>query len=198
MKIIGLTGNIASGKTEVSNFFKDLGAKVIDADQIARDIVEPGEVAWREITDEFGSKIQNSDETINRKKLGEIIFNDQDKRQKLNKITHPRILAKIKERIESYKKEKVKVVIIEAALVAENGGLKNLLDYLIVVTADEETQISRIAKRDNLTREDALSRIRSQMPISEKIRHATFVIDNSGSLVETRKQADDVWYRINS
>jgi len=198
MKIIGLTGNIASGKTEVANFFKDLGAKVIDADQIARDIVEPGEVAWREITDEFGSKIQNSDETINRKKLGEIIFNDQDKRQKLNKITHPKILAKIKERIESYKKEKVKVVIIEAALVAENGGLKNLLDYLIVVTADEETQISRIAKRDNLTREDALSRIHSQMPTSEKIKHATFVIDNSGSLAETRKQAGDVWYRINS
>jgi len=150
----------------------------------------------REITDEFGSKIQNSDETINRKKLGEIIFRDQDKRQKLNKITHPRILAKIKERIESYKKEKVKVVIIEAALVAENGGLKNLLDYLIVVTADEETQISRIAERDNLTREDALSRIRSQMPISEKIKHATFIIDNSGSLAETRTRVEGIWEKI--
>ncbi|MDA2920438.1 dephospho-CoA kinase [Desulfobacterota bacterium AH_259_B03_O07] len=198
MKIIGLSGNIASGKTEVANYFKDLGAKLIDADQIAREIVKRGEDAWQEITNEFGREILNSDETINRKKLGEIIFTHEEKREKLNKITHPKIMAKIKERIESYKKERVKVVIIEAALIAENGGLKNLLDYLIVVTADEETQISRIAKRDNLTREDALSRIHSQMPTSEKIKHATFVIDNSGSLAETRKQAGDVWYRINS
>ncbi len=196
MKIIGLTGNIASGKTEVAKIFKELGAKVIDADEIAREVVEPGEAAWQEIVEEFGGNILNPDGSINRKKLGEIIFNDDKKREQLNRITHPRIMTKLKETIDNYKKENVKLVIIEAALIVERGGLLKLIDELIVVSADAETQIERIMTRDGLRRDEALSRMESQMPISEKTKHATYIIDNSESLEETRKQVEEVWEKI--
>ena len=198
MKIIGLTGNIASGKTEVAKIFKELGAKIIDADKIAREVVEPGEPAWQEIAHEFGSNILNSDGSINRKKLGEIIFNDERRRDHLNRITHPRIMTKIKETIDHYKKENVKLVIIEAALIVERGGLLNVIDELIVVSADAETQIERIMTRNGLQRDEALSRMESQMPISEKAKHAAYIIDNSRSLGETRKQVEGIWKKINS
>ena len=196
MKIVGLTGNIACGKTEVANILKDFGAKIIDADTIAREVVEPGESAWREIRDEFGNDILNSDRSINRKKLGGIVFNDEKKRKKLNRITHPRIMKKIKESIDNYRKENVKVVVIDAALIVEKGGLLHLIDQLVVVSADQESQIQRIMKRDRLDRDQALSRIKSQLPIAEKTKHATYVIDNSGSLQKTRKQVEDVWEKI--
>lgn len=197
MKIIGLTGNIASGKTEVAKIFKELGAKIIDADKIAREVVEPGEPAWQEIVEEFGRNILNSDGSINRKKLGEIIFNDDRRREQLNRITHPRIMTKIKETIDNYKKENVKLVIIEAALIVERGGLLNVIDELIVVSADTETQIERIMTRDGLHRDEALSRMKSQMPISEKTKHAAYIIDNSGSLRKTRRQVEEVWKKLN-
>ena len=196
MMIIGLTGNIASGKTEVAKIFRELGAKIIDADEIAREVVEPGEAAWQEIVEEFGSDILNSDGSINRKKLGGIIFNDDRKREQLNRITHPRIMTKIKETIDNYKKQNAKLVIVEAALIVEKGGLLSLIDGLIVVSTDEETQIKRIMTRDGLQRDEALSRIESQMPISEKTKHAKYIIDNSESLDETRKQVEEVWEKI--
>lgn len=197
MKIIGLTGNIASGKTEVAKIFKELGAKIIDADRIAREVVEPGERAWQEIVEEFGRDILESDGSINRKKLGAIVFNDDKKREQLNRIAHPRIMTKIIEAIDKYKKENAKIVIIEAALIVETGGLLNLIDELIVVSADEETQIKRIMTRDGLQRDEALSRIKSQLPMPEKTKHATYIIDNSGSLRETRKQVEEIWEKIN-
>jgi dephospho-CoA kinase len=198
MKIIGLTGNIASGKTEVAKIFKELGAKIIDADRIAREVVEPGEHAWQEIIEEFGIDILASDGSINRKKLGGIVFNDEKKREKLNRITHPKIMTKIKETINKYKKENVELVIIEAALIVEKGGLLNLIDELIVVSTDEETQIKRIMTRDGLQRDEALSRIKSQMPTPEKTKHATYMIDNSGNLEETREQIEEILKKINS
>jgi dephospho-CoA kinase len=198
MKIVGLTGNIASGKTEVAKIFKELGAKIIDADRIAREVVELGEPAWQEIVDEFGSNILNSDGSINRRKLGEIIFNDDTRREHLNRITHPRIMNKIKEAIDQYKKENVNLVIIEAALIVERGGLLKVIDELIVVSADAETQIERIMTRDGLQRDEALSRMESQMPISEKTKHAAYIIDNSRSLGETRKQVEEIWKKISS
>ncbi|MGH7902227.1 MAG: dephospho-CoA kinase [Thermodesulfobacteriota bacterium] len=196
MKVVGLTGNIASGKTEVAKIFKDLGAKIIDADQIAREIVKPGEIAWEEIRREFGDKILNSDRTINRLKLGEIVFKDNEKRERLNNITHPRIIERMKELIKKYKRDNVKVVIIEATLIVEKGGLKDTIDDLIIVTADEEGQIKRIIERDELKRQDAISRINSQMPVSEKVKHATYVIDNSGTLGNTRIQVEEVWEKL--
>lgn len=196
MKVIGLTGNIGCGKSVVARMFEELGARVIDADRIARLVVEPGESAWKEIVQTFGEAILNSDGTINRGKLGEIVFNDKEKREALNRITHPRIVERIKEVIEDFRKENVEVVIVEAALIVEKGGMKPLINDLIVVTADEETQIRRLIERNALSREEALSRIKSQMPLSEKVKYATYVIDNSGTLDEMRKQVEEVWKRI--
>jgi dephospho-CoA kinase len=198
MKVIGLTGNIGCGKSVVARMFEELGARVIDADLIARLVVEPGEPAWNEIVQTFGEAILNSDGTINRGKLGEIVFNDKEKREALNRISHPRIIERIKELIEEFRKENVEVVIVEAALIVEKGGMKPLINDLIVVTADEEAQIRRLIERNALSREEALSRIKSQMPLSEKVKYATYLIDNSGTLDETRKQVEEVWKRINS
>ena len=196
MKIVGLTGNIASGKSVVASMFRELGASIIDADQIARLVVEPGQPAWKEIVERFGEEVLNSDGTINRSRLGEIVFRDGEKREELNRITHPRIIEKIKELIEKHRKEGAEAVIVEAALIAERGGMKPIISDLIVVTADEETQISRLTQRVGLSREEALLRIKSQMPISEKVKHATYVIDNSGNLEETRDQVKKVWEMI--
>ncbi len=198
MKVIGLTGNIGCGKSVVASMFRELGAVVIDADQVARLVVEPGQPAWKEIVERFGKEVLNPDGTINRSRLGEIVFRDEEKREELNRIMHPRIIERIKEIIEKYRKEGAKIVIIEAALIVEKGGMKPIIDDLIVVTADEETQMRRLTQMVGLSQEDALLRIKSQMPTSEKIKHATYVIDNSGGLEETREQVKKVWEMIKS
>ncbi|MGH7800537.1 MAG: dephospho-CoA kinase [Thermodesulfobacteriota bacterium] len=198
MKVIGLTGNIACGKTVVARMFEELGAKIIDADYIARLVVEPGEPSWKDILEKFGHEILNPDKTINRKKLGDVVFRDKEKREELNRITHPRIIDKIKLMLEEYRKENVKVVIVEAALIVEKGGMKPIISDLIVVTADEEAQIKRLIERDGISREEALTRIKAQMPVSEKVKFATYVIDNSRTLEETRKQVEGVWKKINA
>ena len=196
MKVIGLTGNIASGKSVVASMFEDLGAKVIDVDDIARKIVEPNETAWKKIVDTFGQNILNPDNTINRKKLGEIIFNDYEKRKILNDITHPKIIQNARYKVEKYKNEVVEVVIIEAALIVEKGGLKDLIEKLIVVTSDEVSQIERLTERNGFSKEEALSRINSQMPTSEKAKHADYIIDNSGTTSETENQVKKLWQEI--
>ena len=198
MKVIGLTGNIACGKTVVARMFEELGAKIIDADYIARLVVEPGEPSWKDILEKFGHEILNPDKTINRKKLGDVVFRDKEKREELNRLTHPRIIDKIKLMLEEYRKENVKVVIVEAALIVEKGGMKPIISDLIVVTADEEAQIKRLIERDGISREEALTRIKAQMPVSEKLKFATYVIDNSRTLEETRKQVEEVWKKINA
>jgi dephospho-CoA kinase len=198
MKVIGLTGNIGCGKSVVAGMFEELGGKIIDADYIARLVVEPTEPAWKDIIEKFGEEILNPDGTISRSRLGEIVFRDKEKREELNRITHPRIIGKIKELIEEYRKEKAEVIIVEAALIVEKGGMRPLISDLIVVIADEETQVKRLIQRGGFSREEALLRIKSQIPLSEKVKHATYVIDNSGTLEETRKQVKEVWKRINS
>jgi len=197
VKIIGLTGNIASGKSAVGEMFKMLGAVVIDADQAARSVVEPEKPAWKDIVDTFGSSVLNPDGTIDREKLGGIVFNDEAKRKVLNDITHPRILEELSERIERNRLEGKDAVIIEAALIVEKGGwLKEIIDALIVVSSDRESRIERLGSRSGYTREEALSRINSQMPSAQKEKHADFVIDNSGSLEDTQHQVLKVWENI--
>lgn len=196
MKVIGLTGNIACGKSVVAKMLEGLGAKIIDADYIARLVVEPGEPAWREIVEKFGEEILHPDGTINRNRLGEVVFNDQEKREELNRITHPRIVETIKDLIDRYAGEKAEVVGIEAALIVEKGGMKPLIGDLIVVTADREMQTARLIERNGFSPEEAAVRIESQMPLSEKIKHATYVVDNSGTLERTREQVEEVWKKI--
>ena len=198
MKVIGLTGGVACGKSVVASMFRELGASIIDADQVSRLVVEPAQPAWEEIVERFGEEVLNPDGTINRSRLGEIVFRDEEKREELNRITHPKIIEKIRKLIEEHRKEGVEIVIVEAALIVEKGGMKSIISDLIVVTADEETQIKRFTQRVELSREEALLRIKSQMPISEKIKHATYVIDNSGSLEETKERVKKIWEIINS
>ncbi|MFA9407675.1 MAG: dephospho-CoA kinase [Candidatus Dadabacteria bacterium] len=196
MKVIGLTGNIACGKSLVASMLEDLGAKVIDVDNIARKIVEPSEPAWKEIVDTFGRDVLNPDDTINRKALGDVIFNDDQKRNILNDITHPKIMASARESVEKYRKENVEVVIIEAALIVEKGGLKDLIEKLIVVISDENSQVERLANRNGFSREEAISRINSQMPAIEKTQHADYIIYNSGTQEETQNQVNDLWVEL--
>ena len=192
MKVIGITGNIASGKSTVAHMFEALGARIIDADEIARIVVEPGAPAWKEIVGEFGKDILEPGGTIDRKRLGDIVFGDEARRKRLNEITHPRIMERIRGLVRGYEKEKAPVVMIEAALIVEKGGLKDLIDALIVVTADEETQIRRLMEGKGYSREEAVSRLRAQMPAREKMIHGDYIIDNSGSLEDTRARAKAV------
>ena len=196
MKIIGLTGNIASGKSLVASMLENYGAKVIDVDDIAKKIVEPGEPTWDKIVENFGKDILNPDNTLNRKALGDVIFNDEEKRKKLNDITHPVIIQTARDKVEQYKRDNAQVVIIEAALIVEKGGLKDLIEKLIVVSSDKESQIDRLRSRNELSMEEALSRINSQMPTTEKIKHADYIIDNSGTVDDTEKQVDELWGKI--
>ena len=192
MKVIGITGNIASGKSTVARMFEALGARIIDADEIARIVVEPGAPAWKEIVGEFGKDILEPGGAIDRKRLGDIVFGDEARRKRLNEITHPRIMERIRGLVREYEKEKAPVVMIEAALIVEKGGLKDLIDALIVVTADEETQIRRLMEGKGYSREEAVSRLRAQMPAREKMIHGDYIIDNSGSLEDTRARAKAV------
>lgn len=198
MKVIGITGNIASGKSTVARMFEALGARIIDADEIARIVVEPGAPAWEEIVSEFGRDILEPDGAINRKRLADIVFGDEAKRKRLNDITHPRIRERISDLLREYEKEGAPVVMVEATLIVERGGLKSLIDGLIVVTADEETQIERLIRDKGYKREEAVSRLRAQMPAREKMMHGDYIIDNSGSLEDTRAQVKAVWGEIRS
>lgn len=176
--------------------FEELGARIIDADDVARAVVEPHEPAWKEIADEFGNEVLDPDGRLNRKKLADIVFSDEAKRGRLNDITHPRIKERIRELLREYEREGASIAMVEATLIVERGGLRSLIDGLIVVTADEETQIERLLKEKGYTREEAVSRLRAQMPAVEKAKHGDYVIDNSGPLEDTRRRVKEVWEAI--
>lgn len=196
MLLIGLTGGIACGKSTVAKIFKDLGAKVIDADLIAKEIVKPGNIAYNEIVSYFGEDILQENKEIDRKKLGDLVFNNEEKRKVLNSITHPKIAKIISDNILKFLEENEKIIFIEAALLIEEKKT-DFFNKLIVVISSEEKQIERLIKRDNLTYEEAIARIRSQMPLSEKIKKADYVIDNSGDFEQTKKITEEVWYKLN-
>lgn len=191
-RIIGITGGIASGKSTVSNMIEKLGYKVIDADKISRQVVEKGKPAYEEIVKCFGNTIIDEFGNINRKKLGNIIFSDEKKRQKLNNITHPHIMEAIKEAI--YDNKDQKLLFLDIPLLIETmDKLKehNIpLDEIWLVYVDEESQIQRLMKRDNIDRKKALSKIRAQLPMELKKKHATVIIDNRGSIQELEKKVE--------
>jgi dephospho-CoA kinase len=195
MRVIGLTGGIASGKSTAARTLAELGAKIVDADQVARDIVAPGQPALAEIVRAFGREVLLPDGTLDRKRVGALVFADAEKRRTLNAITHPRIGMETQARLGRLREEGVPVAIYEAALLVENAVHK-ALDGLIVVACDEATQLRRLTERDGLTEEEARARIAAQAPVAEKIAAATWVVDTSGPLAETRKQLARVWEEI--
>ena len=197
VKVFGLTGGIASGKSSVARTLRELGAPVVDADQIAREVVAPGQPALAEIVRAFGDKMLAPDGSLDRKRLGALVFADPEQRRVLNGITHPRIAAVTQARLEELRRRGEPVAIYEAALLVENK-IHLGLDGVIVVAVDEETQVERTVKRDGLSAEEARARVRAQAPLAEKLAVATWVITTDGPLEATRKLVEAVWDQIRS
>jgi dephospho-CoA kinase len=189
MIIVGLTGGIASGKSLVAKVLQDLGAHIIDADKIVHGLLEPGQQACEEVLAFFGSGIALSNKTIDRRKLGELVFSDAGKREWLNRCLHPKVFEVYTTQIRHLgAREPRAIVVFDAALLIETGYHKKM-DKVIVVYADEELQLKRLMERDKFTREQSMARIRSQMPLSEKRLHADYVIQNTGNRQDTERQA---------
>ncbi|MCR6595209.1 dephospho-CoA kinase [Bacillus halotolerans] len=189
--VIGLTGGIASGKSTVANMLIDKGITVIDADIIAKQAVEKGMPAYRQIIDEFGEDILLENGDIDRRKLGALVFTNEQKRLALNSIVHPAVREEmLKRRDESIANQET-FVVLDIPLLFESK-LESLVDKIIVVSVTKELQLERLTKRNQLTEEEALSRIRSQMPLEEKVSRADNVIDNSGTLEETKQQLEEI------
>ena len=195
MRVIGLTGGIASGKSTAARTLTELGARVVDADAIAREIVAPGQPALAEIVRAFGREMLLPDGTLDRKRLGAVIFADADKRRALNAITHPRIAMETQARLGRLREEGVPVAVYEAALLVENR-VHEALDGLIVVVCDEAAQLARLMGRDGYSEADARARIAAQAPVAEKVKAATWVVDTSGPLTDTKRQLARVWEEI--
>ena len=196
-KIIGLTGGIASGKSTVSQLLRELGAEIYDADEVAKLIVEPGKPAWKELVTEFGENILNSDQTINRAKLGQIVFASAQARTKLNEITHPRVIEMFSKTVDEFKGQKSHspALILDVPLLIE-AKMDNLVDEIWLVYVQPETQVKRLMKRNGLTTEEALARLAAQMPIDEKRHYADVIIDNQGSIEETRQNVIKLWKEL--
>jgi len=188
MLTIGLTGSIASGKSTVSTEFEKLGAVIIDADQIARELIHPHRPLWRKIIAYFGGEIQKEDLTIDRAKLGERVFSDEAERAVLNRMIHPEIKKEIDRRLKEIVKERTDaLVLVDAALLIETGTFKEM-DKIIVVSASKRNQIRRLMDRDGLSVKGAKRRIRAQMSLQEKRKFADYVINTDGSMEEIRGQ----------
>jgi len=196
MLIVGLTGGVASGKTTVSQVLEEEGAHIIDADRIARELVQPHTPAWKKLVNAFGQEIVRADGSIHRKKLADKIFGDPGQRKRLNQILHPQIRKEMDRRVkEVEKKDPDAIVVIDAPLLVELGG-HHQMDRLIVVTTTQAQQIDRLKKRDGINAEKAMRMFSSQMPLEEKAKRADFVIRNDGSLQETKKKAREVFREL--
>ena len=190
--LVGLTGGIGSGKSTVARRLALRGARVIDADQLAREIVEPGKPALLEIAATFGDEILNPSGELDRNKLGALVFSDPKARARLNAIVHPEVANLSALRIEQAMREGAPVVVYDVPLLYENG-LESRFPIVVVVSAPESVQEARIRARDGLSSEDARARMAAQMPLSQKTEKADFVVDNAGRLEDTERQVDELY-----
>jgi dephospho-CoA kinase len=196
MITIGLTGGIASGKSLVAELFRRLGAAVIDSDSIAREVVEPGTTGWQSVVAEFGQDILAPDSTIDRAKLGRIIFSDRERRNTLNAILHPRIINTIRERVAALGRQYPEALVVTDIPLLIECGLQHEFDAVIVVWSPVELQRKRLMKRDGLSAAEAQQRIDAQMALNEKQAHATYVIKNDGSEKQTEEQVKKIFLTI--
>ena len=196
MFIVGLTGGIASGKSEAAKIFQKLGARVIDADTVSRAVMRPQTECWHQVTAVFGKEILNDDSTIDRAKLAGIVFSDQKKRLQLNSLVHPAIIHQIEGLLARIEKDEPEaLVIIDAALLVETG-IYSRCDKLIVLCAAEETQIKRLVERDGMSRKEAQKRIDAQLPLVEKVKVADYLIKNDGSLETLQTETRGVFQSL--
>jgi len=198
VRVIGLTGGIASGVTLVAGMFRELGAVVIEADQVSREVVQPGTSTLRKIVEAFGPEVVAPNGTLDRRRLGQIVFDDPSARVRLNALTHPAIRRLIWERIEHIRREDPEaLVIVDIPLLLDTAGPETFdLDGVIVITATPELQISRIMKRDGLSREEAQRRLDAQRPVALKAAEADWVIDNTSTVAHTRSQVEALWKQL--
>jgi dephospho-CoA kinase len=196
MLIIGLTGGVASGKTAVSQILREEGAYIIDADQIARELVQPNTPAWNELKRVFGNEILKKDGAIHRKRLAAKIYADPEQRDLLDRILHPRIKAEMGRRMKEIgQKDPDAIVVIDAALLIELGDHREM-DKVIVVTSTETQQIQRLRDRNGMTPEEARRILSSQMPLEEKMKVADFIVRNEGSFEETKRRVTEVFQEL--
>jgi dephospho-CoA kinase len=194
--LLGVTGGIATGKSTVVGMLREKGAPVIDFDLLAKKVVEPGQPAWKDIVTYFGEQILQEDRTLDRKKLADLVFRDIEKRKKLESFTHPRINEEfIKELNEIVSRDPNAIILVDIPLLIELN-LQYMFHKLLVVYVPTELQIDRLMKRDGINREEALNRLKAQLPIEEKVGYADFVINNAGSMEETQQQVDELWEKL--
>ena len=186
--LVGLTGGIASGKSAVSRQLAEMGCRVVDADVLAREVVRRGEPAWRAIVAEFGRDVLGPDGQLDRKRLGAVVFADPARRKVLEAMTHPAIMARRQSIVDAWAAEGFEgVVVLDIPLLIEVGAAAHV-DRVVLVYAEREVQLERLMGRDGFDRAEAERRVASQLPLTEKVRHAHFVVDNSGALEETAAQ----------
>jgi dephospho-CoA kinase len=195
VNLIGLTGGIASGKSTVAAILRRLGAAIVNADELSREVVQPDKEAWREIVNAFGAEVLQSDRTIDRQKLRKIIFSDPEARKKLEAIIHPRVRALAKERCQEHAAAGFEIVVYEVPLLFE-GNLQDSLRPVVLVATDVATQKKRLKDRDHLTESEAAKHIAAQMSLDEKRRLADFVIENDGSLEDLERRVREVLAKI--
>ena len=191
--LVGLTGGIATGKSTVSEILRQLGCEIIDADRLARDVVEPEQPAWKQIVAEFGGGVVTAEGALDRKKLGAIVFADPERRKRLEAITHPAIRARFQARLDELAAQGFAgIVVFDAPVMIESGNYKNM-DRLVVVVTDDATQAGRLQERDGTDEAEGRRKIASQMPLAEKAKLADYVIDNSGAREATAAEVRRVF-----
>ncbi len=195
MKVIGLTGGIGSGKSTVSRFLAELGAVIIDTDKIGHEALKPNTRVWQEIVAAFGRQVLTANNEIDRKKLGEIVFDNPESLSRLNQITHPRMYQMAETQIEEYRRQGVDVVMLEAPVLLE-AGWTPLVDEVWVTVAPEATVLRRLKERGGLSSSESLARIRSQLSSEERVRHANVVIDTDCSLTELKTRVKKLWQKL--
>ena len=189
--VIGLTGSIGTGKSTIANRFRELNIPVVDADKIAREVVEPDTETYRKIVETFGEEILHEDLTLNRKALGNIVFRDENKRKQLNSIIHPAIRKEMLRQRDEWIEKGKECVVLDIPLLYESK-LTHFVDKVIVVYVDEDVQLQRMIERDKSSEEEAKNRIAAQIPVAEKAKMADAVIDNNGSIEDSYKQLEEI------
>jgi dephospho-CoA kinase len=193
---VGLTGGIASGKSTVSRIFASFGAKVLDADEVAREVLLPGQPAWTKLRRAFGQEFFHPDGTVKRKQLRKLVFADPEKRSQLNAIVHPEVMKEINRRSEILSSSvQTGVLLVDVPLLLE-VGVANRFDKVVVVYVSKSVQINRLQQRDGISEEEAKQALKAQMALSKKVEQADYVIDNSGTLDETQAQVQRVWQEL--
>jgi dephospho-CoA kinase len=193
---VGVTGGIASGKSTVAKMLQEKGAFLVDFDELAREVVQCGLPAWKAIVEYFGTEVLNDDGTINREKLGTIVFENHEKLARLNEIVHPAVIEQWKRRLAEIKKEHPEAIVLSDIPLLIESGMNNFVDVIVLVYVPRQEQIKRMMLRNGFTYAEALLRLDAQLSIEEKVPLADMVINNQGSIEKTQKIVDDVWREL--